>query len=115
MEAHAVHYNSKYKDFAEAVNKPDGLAVTGFFIQACGDKACPEFAKTTEGIRNVQLPNTKTALDSGELVYYLLCCCYCFISVAADSQTANTAAVELDIEICIFVISTRCERDFFYI
>lgn len=66
MEAHAVHYNSKYKDFAEAANKPDGLAVTGFFIQACGDKACPEFAKTTEGIRNVQVPNTKTALDSGE-------------------------------------------------
>lgn len=66
MEAHAVHYNSKYKNFAEAANKPDGLAVTGFFIQACGDKDCPEFAKTTEGIRNVQLPNTKTALDSGE-------------------------------------------------
>lgn len=66
MEAHAVHYNSKYKNFAEAANKPDGLAVTGFFIQACGDKDCPEFAKTTEGIRNVQLPNTKTALDSGK-------------------------------------------------
>lgn len=66
MEAHAVHYNAKYKDFAEAANKPDGLAVAAFFVQACGDKDCPEFAKTTEGIRNVQLPNTKTALDSGE-------------------------------------------------
>lgn len=67
MEAHAVHYNAKYESFQEAANKPDGLAVTAFFVQACGDKDCPEFAKTTEGIRNVQLPNTRTALDSGEL------------------------------------------------
>lgn len=69
MEAHAVHYNAKYKDFAEAASQPDGLAVAAFFIQACGDKDCPEFAKTTEGIRNVPLPNTKTALDSGELQF----------------------------------------------
>ena len=68
MEAHAVHYNSKYKNFEEAANKPDGLAVCAFFIQASGDKDCPEFKKTTEGIRNVQLPETKAALDSGKLL-----------------------------------------------
>jgi hypothetical protein len=29
-----VHYNSsKYKSFAEAVDKPDGLAVFAFFIK----------------------------------------------------------------------------------
>lgn len=65
MEAHAVHYNSKYSSFTEAADKPDGLAVTAFFIQACGDKDCPEFKKTTEGIRNVQVPFTQAALDSG--------------------------------------------------
>lgn len=67
MEAHAVHYNSKYSNFEEAASKPDGLAVTGFFIQACGDKDCPEFKKTTEGISKVQKPNTKVVVDSGKL------------------------------------------------
>ncbi len=65
MEAHAVHYNSKYSGFTEAADKPDGLAVTAFFIQACGEKDCSQFQKTAEGIRNVQVPNTKAALDSG--------------------------------------------------
>lgn len=64
MEAHAVHYNSKYPNFTEAADKPDGLAVTAFFIQASGDKDCPEFKKTSEGIRNVQVPFTQAALDS---------------------------------------------------
>lgn len=66
MEAHAVHYNSKYKSFEEAADKSDGLAVAAFFIQACGEKDCSEFKKITEGIRNVQLPNTKAGLDSGK-------------------------------------------------
>lgn len=65
MEAHAVHYNSKYENFQEAANKSDGLAVAAFFIQACGNKDCPEFKKITEGIRNIQMPNTKCAADSG--------------------------------------------------
>lgn len=71
MEAHAVHFNSKYKDFNEAKNKSDGLAVVAFFIQACGDKDCPEFQKITEGIRIVRKPNTTTALDSGECQFVL--------------------------------------------
>ncbi|ALC48701.1 CG11284 [Drosophila busckii] len=64
MEAHAVHYNAKYKDFTEAKNKPDGLAVVAFFIQACGEKDCPEFKKITEGIRIVQKIHTSASLDS---------------------------------------------------
>lgn len=33
MEAHAVHYNSKYSSFKEAADKPDGLAVVAFFLE----------------------------------------------------------------------------------
>lgn len=31
-ELHAVHYNTKYANFAQAADKPDGLAVFGWFI-----------------------------------------------------------------------------------
>lgn len=31
-EIHLVHYNEKYSSFQEAVTKPDGLAVLGFFF-----------------------------------------------------------------------------------
>lgn len=33
MEAHAVHYNTKYGTFAEAADKHDGLAVVAFFLK----------------------------------------------------------------------------------
>lgn len=71
MEAHAVHYNSKYANFQEAVNKPDGLAVTAFFIQSSGEKDCLEFKKITEGIQRVYTTGTRAAIDSGKF-YYLL-------------------------------------------
>lgn len=64
MEAHAVHYNSKYANFAEAANKSDGLAVTAFFVQAHGDVDCPEFRKITEGVARVRTPNSRAAVDS---------------------------------------------------
>jgi hypothetical protein len=36
FQLHLVHYNSsKYKSFAEAADKPDGLAVFAFFIKVC--------------------------------------------------------------------------------
>ncbi|GAB0088997.1 Carbonic anhydrase [Sergentomyia squamirostris] len=63
MEAHAVHYNAKYRDFQEAVTKPDGIAVTGFFLQALGDVDLPEFNKVTQGISKVGEPKTKTQID----------------------------------------------------
>lgn len=33
MEAHLVHWNSKYRTYAEAASKADGLAVIGFLLQ----------------------------------------------------------------------------------
>lgn len=65
MEAHAVHYNAKYKSFAEAVNKPDGLAVTGFFIQALGDSDCPEFEKIVRGVARISTPSAETSIEPG--------------------------------------------------
>ncbi|MCJ8744748.1 hypothetical protein PDJAM_G00122140 [Pangasius djambal] len=32
-ELHLVHWNTKYENFGEAVNKPDGLAVVGVFLK----------------------------------------------------------------------------------
>lgn len=64
MEGHLVHYNSRYKNFQEAVDKPDGLAVTGFFIQAAGDKDCVEFKKISDGIERIQKPNDKARLTA---------------------------------------------------
>jgi len=64
MEGHIVHYNAKYKSFQEAADKPDGLAVTGFFFQAAGTKDCPEFAKISDGLERVQQPNSKTRLGA---------------------------------------------------
>ena len=32
-ELHLVHYNTKYGDLGNAVDKPDGLAVLGMFIK----------------------------------------------------------------------------------
>ena len=32
-EMHLVHYNTKYGSFGNAVDKPDGLAVLGVFLE----------------------------------------------------------------------------------
>jgi carbonic anhydrase len=72
MEGHLVHYNSKYKNFQEAVDKPDGLAVTGFFIQAAGDKECAEFKKLSDAVERVQKPNSKARLASDCLSFLKL-------------------------------------------
>uniref|UniRef100_A0A182Q233 Alpha-carbonic anhydrase domain-containing protein n=1 Tax=Anopheles farauti TaxID=69004 RepID=A0A182Q233_9DIPT len=69
MEAHAVHYNAKYGSFAEAVDKPDGLAVLGFFVQAYGDEDCPAFDKIVAGLRYIQSPNAETEIDADCLAW----------------------------------------------
>lgn len=76
MEAHAVHYNAKYKSFAEAANKPDGLAVTGFFIQALGDTDCPEFEKIVCGVPKIPTPGAVTSIEPGEVVMEGDCTCF---------------------------------------
>lgn len=72
MEGHLVHYNSKYKNFQEAVTKPDGLAVTGFFIHGMGDKDCPEFKKISDGIERIIKPGSKTRLGADCLSFLKL-------------------------------------------
>jgi carbonic anhydrase len=72
MEGHLVHYNSKYRSFQEAVDKPDGLAVTGFFIQAEGDKDCGEFKKISDAIERVKQPNAKARLAADCLSFLRL-------------------------------------------
>lgn len=72
MEGHLVHYNAKYKNFQEAVDKPDGLAVTGFFFQAAGDKDCAEFKKISDGVERVEKPNTKARIGADCLSFLKL-------------------------------------------
>ena len=33
MEAHFVHYNSRYENFTEAMEQPDGIAVFAVFFE----------------------------------------------------------------------------------
>lgn len=72
MEAHLVHYNSKYQNFEEAVSKEDGLAVTGFFVQGSGHKDCPEFRKITNGIGRICNTNSKTRISADCLSFLKL-------------------------------------------
>lgn len=67
-----MHYNGKYKNFQEAADKPDGLAVTGFFMHAAGEKDCVDFKKISDGIERVQKPNAKTRLASDCLSFLKL-------------------------------------------
>lgn len=53
MEAHAVHYNTKYSSFTEAVDKPDGLAVIGFFLEATDNDDNPCFKKLTAAVEDI--------------------------------------------------------------
>ncbi|XP_053675809.1 carbonic anhydrase 2 [Anopheles nili] len=69
MEAHAVHYNAKYGSFAEAADKPDGLAVLGFFVQAYGDNDCPAFDKIVTGLQYTRRPNAQSEIDADCLAW----------------------------------------------
>jgi len=62
MEAHAVHYNKKYSNFAEAQDKPDGLAVIGFFLEATDNDDNPCFKKLTAAVQNIIKVNTSTSV-----------------------------------------------------
>ena len=45
-ELHLVHFNTKYGTFADAVDKPDGLAVLGVLLKVGSEH--PEFGKLCE-------------------------------------------------------------------
>ncbi|XP_011374234.2 carbonic anhydrase 2 [Pteropus vampyrus] len=51
-ELHLVHWNTKYKDFREAVQHPDGLAVLGVFLKI-GD-ANPGLQKVTDALDSIK-------------------------------------------------------------
>ena len=50
-ELHLVHYNTKYGDLGNAVDKPDGLAVLGMFIKIGNEH--PEFGKLCEILQDI--------------------------------------------------------------
>ncbi|KAI4457349.1 carbonic anhydrase [Holotrichia oblita] len=60
MEAHAVHYNSKYGSFKDAVDKHDGLAVVAFFLQATDDFENDCFKKLSEAVKEIVKINSTT-------------------------------------------------------
>lgn len=67
MEAHAVHYNNKYSSFKEAADKPDGLAVVGFFLEATDKVDNPCFKKVTKAVPNIIKVKTSTSVSAGNI------------------------------------------------
>jgi len=55
-ELHIVHYNTKYSDPAEALDKPDGLAVLGVFIQT--GKYNLEMENICQNLMHIETKNT---------------------------------------------------------
>ncbi|XP_044727248.1 carbonic anhydrase 2 isoform X2 [Chrysoperla carnea] len=70
MEAHAVHYNSKYGSFAEAADKPDGLAVVAFFLQALDDNDNSEFRKLSDYIPNILKISSTTDVPADCMAWF---------------------------------------------
>ena len=70
-ELHLVHFNTKYKDFSEAVEKSDGLAVLGMFLKA--GKAHGELEKICRNLSAVQtkgksMTNDKDFIDPAKYI-----------------------------------------------
>lgn len=62
-ELHLVHYNTRYKDLAEAKTKPDGLAVVAIFYEIAeesskNDKNSNIFSKFLR-----KIPNPKNSVE----------------------------------------------------
>jgi len=69
MEAHAVHYNKKYEDFADAADKHDGLAVVAFFLQATDNCINPCFRKLSEAVKDIVKIDSTTSVPSDCLTW----------------------------------------------
>lgn len=65
MEAHAVHYNKKYGNFASACGEHDGIAVVAFFLQATDNDEHPCFNKLATAVEKIVKINTTTDVPSG--------------------------------------------------
>ncbi|XP_066512038.1 carbonic anhydrase-like [Hoplias malabaricus] len=61
-ELHLVHWNTKYPNFGEAVNKPDGLAVVGVFLKIGG--ANPSLQKVLDALDAIRSKGKQTTLSN---------------------------------------------------
>ncbi|XP_062843557.1 carbonic anhydrase [Trichomycterus rosablanca] len=61
-ELHLVHWNTKYANFGEAVNKPDGLAVVGIFLKI--GSANPRLQKVIDAFDNIKAKNQQTTFSN---------------------------------------------------
>ncbi|CAH1972882.1 unnamed protein product [Acanthoscelides obtectus] len=64
MEAHVVHFNKKYKDFQEAHDKHDGLAVVAFFLQASGNEDNQDFSKLSTSVLDIISINSSVKVST---------------------------------------------------
>ncbi|XP_061175512.1 carbonic anhydrase 2-like [Saccostrea echinata] len=69
-ELHVVHYNTKYADINEAVSKPDGLAVLGFFIEVGPIHNC-NFGPVIDTLKNIPDKGNSTSLTPFKLRHIL--------------------------------------------
>ena len=60
-ELHIVHYNSKYGDPSNALDKPDGLAVLGMFIKTGATH--PEFEDLCQNLKEIQTKDASLDLE----------------------------------------------------
>ncbi|XP_033738555.1 carbonic anhydrase-like [Pecten maximus] len=70
MEVHIVHYNTKYADIGEAVDKPDGLAVLGAFFKIDPSDNV-DYAPIVNGLENIPYYENATQIASFDLMKML--------------------------------------------
>nr|ANJ65971.1 carbonic anhydrase [Hydroides elegans] len=63
-ELHMVHFNSKYGSLPEAADKPDGLSVLGFFIEA-GDEENAALKPVTDLLSQIKHKGDSVAIEGG--------------------------------------------------
>ncbi|XP_048866610.1 carbonic anhydrase-like [Brienomyrus brachyistius] len=61
-ELHLVHWNTKYPSFADAVTKPDGLAVVGVFLKIGAPNQ--HLQKVLDALSAIRLKNNQTAFSN---------------------------------------------------
>ncbi|XP_073843833.1 carbonic anhydrase 2 [Musca autumnalis] len=65
MELHIVFRNIRYKDFAEASQRDDGIAVMAFFYEISEEQnADHDYDTFTSNLEKIELPNSMAKVDS---------------------------------------------------
>jgi len=85
-ELHLVHYNTAYGSFADAVDKPDGLAVLGVFLKV-GETSHAEFGKITDMLGSVHKKGDKAQLKADLDPNALLPASECFFTYLGSLTT----------------------------